>query len=614
MYNNLLYFLTAVFLCSMAPVPKTPWLPVWASVSFFVLSLICYERLVCFIRRNAGSYSSAAYFRLERHASLLALFFFCLIINACDLKYYLSIFLWAKAFPSLVNVAGLSLFFLYLSLMWKTGRSDYQRIFGGKYSPAAFIFLNIRVNLPIILPWVLLSFVYDLFALSPWPALQALLLTAWGDFLFFVLFFFFVLLVFPPLVRRLWGCTRIPTGEFRDQLTLFCARQKFATELYFWPLFEGRVLTAGVMGFIPGLRYILITQGLIEALTLEELESVIVHEIGHVKEKHLLLYLVLISGFSLVIGQCTEPWTFFLLSRDFFYSLMYWSGLSPESLLVMFSTIPLLLIMLLYFRFLFGYFIRNFERQADLHVFPALGSSHALVSALEKIALLSGNIRDQPSWHHFGIGERVAFLNKCERDSQEREGHRRKIWVSLMLYLFAAAAVSILVRQMPVEGLARQYEEKYIEAVLWHKVQQEADKGLWLRMAGDLMQHKKMEKKALEAYERALTFKPVSPDLMNNLAWLLLTSGDRQLRDPPRALSLARSAVQSKPQGSFFDTLGLAYWANGFIEEAVKAEQEAVRDDPAGRDYYLKQVKLFQSMSYQQSLRRKQESEHQQGE
>jgi len=42
-------------------------------------------------------------------------------------------------------------------------------------------------------------------------------------------------------------------------------------------------------------------------------------------------------------------------------------------------------LMVLYFRFLFGYFIRNFERQADLHVFKAIGNSQSIISAFEKL-------------------------------------------------------------------------------------------------------------------------------------------------------------------------------------------------------------------------------------
>jgi Zn-dependent protease with chaperone function len=440
----------------------------------------------------------------------------------------------------------------------------------------------------------------DLVTLLPWPDLHALLATVWGDFLLYLLFLFFVLLIFPPVVRRLWGCVRLPDGVLRDQLIAFCGRQNFKAELYLWPLFEGQALTAGVMGLVPGLRYVLITPALIAALTLEELEAVMAHEIGHVKKGHLLLYLLLIAGFSLVVGLYAEPFTWFLLSRDFFYTFCHAVGVSPEAMLVACATLPVLALMLLYFRYLFGYFIRNFERQADLHVFSAIGNSHALVSAFEKIALMSGNSRDQPSWHHFGIGERVAYLEKCERDPREQGRHQRKVWLSLAAYLLALAMASVLAWQAPVERLAAQYEEKYIEAVLWRKVEQEADKGLWLQLAGDLMQHKKMEKKALDAYEKGLAFAPVSPDLLNNLAWLLLTAADHGLRDPERALILARSATAAKPLGSFLDTLATAYWANGLTVEAVAAEHQAMLVDPAGRDYYQQQVTRFQSLQYRQ--------------
>jgi Zn-dependent protease with chaperone function len=606
MYNNLLYFLVVIFLFSMKTVPEAPLLPPVAAASCLIISLIGYARLARFLYRKTDQREANAYFRAERQALIQAVLFFGLATYLGDFKYYLSLMGWSKVLPAAVNIAGLGLFFCYLALMWQVARPHYQRHFGGNYTLAAFIAMNIRVNLPIVLPWGLLSLCHDLVALIPWPGLQGLVQTAWGDFLFYILFLFFVLLIFPPVVRRLWGCVGMPAGALRDQLTAFCARQKFATKLYLWPLYEGHALTAGVMGIVPGLRYVLITPGLIQTLTLEELEAVMAHEIGHVKKRHLLLYLLLIAGFSLVVGALSEPLTYVLLSRDFFYSLMRWSGMSPEAMLVACTAVPMLVVMLLYFRFLFGYFIRNFERQADLHVFAAFadnqhtgrGRSHTLVSAFEKIGLLSGN-RDLPSWHHFGIGERVAFLEKCERDPGERDRHERKVRLSLAAYLLGLTVILLLARQIPTEGLIRQYEEKYIETVLWQRIQHEEDKALWLRLAGDLMQHKKMEQKALEAYEKALTFEPVSPDLMNNMAWLLLTGKDEQLRDPERALSLARAAVIEKPVASFLDTLAQAYWANGFPEEAIRAEEEAELADPDGREYYRQQIERFRKTRYQ---------------
>jgi tetratricopeptide (TPR) repeat protein len=183
--------------------------------------------------------------------------------------------------------------------------------------------------------------------------------------------------------------------------------------------------------------------------------------------------------------------------------------------------------------------------------------------------------------------------------------------LSLAVYLLVLAAALVWVQYLPLERLSRQYQEKYLEAVLLQKVEQDPDKALGLQWAGDLMQHKKMEKKALAAYERALTFEPVRAELMNNLAWLLLTSPDLQLRDPPRALILARRAVEIRPLGSFLDTLGLACWANGFLDEAVAAEQDAALADPAGRGYYQQQADRFRRISYQQELKQRQADDQQ---
>lgn len=298
--------------------------------------------------------------------------------------------------------------------MWRRARPAYEQAFGRAYSNSAFVISNIRANLPIVLPWVFLSLAYDLLALLPFPELTTFLRSDSGEFLSFVLFLLLVLVLFPPLVRSLWGCIPLPKGFLHDHLQGFFAKQGFSAKIYLWPLFEGRILTAGVMGIIPGLRYVLITPALIETMRLDELDAVMAHEIGHIKKMHMLLYLLIIAGFSVVAGFILEPFTFFLLSRDSFYRLLETIGEPPEFLLTTAIAVTMLLFMILYFRYLFGYFIRNFERQADLNVFPAMGSSRSIISAFEKIASISGNIRDMPSWHHFGIGQRIDYLENVK--------------------------------------------------------------------------------------------------------------------------------------------------------------------------------------------------------
>ena len=225
-----------------------------------------------------------------------------------------------------------------------------------------------------------------------------------------------------------------------------------------------------------------------------------------------------------------------------------------------------------------------------------------MVSAFEKIALLSGNIRDQHNWHHFGIGERIDCLEHAEEEPEQINRHNKKVRYSLLLYVAILVLTVVMVRQIPTDALAQRYQENFAEAVLLQKVKQEPDRALWQRLIGDLMLTQKMEKKALEAYQKAFSLDPGNPEIMNNLAWLLLTSEDLSLRDPQKALTLARAAAILQPKGHVLDTLATAYWANGFVEEAVLAEKRAAAMDTAQKRFYMAQINKFTSRTYEESV------------
>jgi len=604
-YTNLLLFLVAIFLFAVDTVPETPLLPNWLSMAIVLLTLAGYNLVARYLHSRREALSAAGYFRTEKRLSVLAVAFFAGgALYLADAKYYLAFLSLNDRMPALVNVAGLGLFLLYLMIMWRAARLNYQRVFGRHYTTVGFILSNLKANLPIVMPWVVLSICYDLLSLLPSPGMRALLASEWGDLVFFGMFLLFVILLFPPLVRRLWGCRPLPEGELKRTLEAFCRKQDFTAKLYLWPLFEGKVLTAGVMGIMPGLRYVLLTPAIIQTMSMEELESVMAHEIGHVKNHHLLLYVMLIAGFSLFAGLLVQPFAYFVLSRDFFVQLITSYDVYPSTVLSVFVSTSLFVSLVIYFRFVFGYFIRNFERQADLHVPKAVGDGRALITAFEKIASLSGGIREEKNWHHFGIGERIDCLDRARREPSSIARHDRKVRYSLLAYVVLLILSVLLVKMVPTDQLASEYEEKNGEAVLLKRASQEPDNALWQRLIGDLMLTRKMEKKALAAYQKAFSLEPANPEIMNNLAWLLLTSTDLSIRDPLQALTLARSAAAVQPKGYILDTLATAYWANGLVEEAVRTEEQAAFADPEHRRFYQAQAQRFRQQSYDEQVAR----------
>lgn len=595
-YNNLIYLLVVILVLSTHGTPDIPQIPPPYAILIFLAKGLLFHQLARRAHTQKRVQHPSQYFNIEQKFSIFAIILLAVDVYLLDYQYYLGNLPLADKLPVLVNFGGIALFLGYLTIMWTEARKSYQTVFGRHHTGPSFISTNLKINIPIILPWLLLSLLSDLLQLSNIRIIKETLASPWGEPAILLLFFVVLAIGFPLLVTRLWDCKSLPAGPTRAHIEKICHDQKLKyADIMAWPLFEGRVLTAGVMGLTKRFRYLLITPALLEAMTPEEIEAVMAHEIGHVKRHHLQLYLVLFLGFSLVAQLCVYPIIYLLLNSDFFYQVTLLTDKDPGGALTMMSTIPMLLLMILYFRFVFGFFMRNFERQADLHAFTVMNSGAPIIRVFEKIAWLSGKIRDLPSWHHFGIGQRIEFLQRCEFNRSLVAGHHRKVHGALALYMLVMVVAAIALWKMPADLLEGAPKAKFAEAVLRQKIKDEPQNPLWHQFMGDLQYSRKLYGSAVADYEKALALAPGNPEVLNNLAWLLLTAEDDAIRDPAKALWLAQRAAPLKPQGHILDTLATAYWMNGLVEDAITMEKKAIKNDPANKKYYLEQLEKFSS-------------------
>ena len=67
-----------------------------------------------------------------------------------------------------------------------------------------------------------------------------------------------------------------------------------------------------------------------------------------------------------------------------------------------------------------------------------------------------------------------------------------------------------------------------------------------------------------------------SQSALPTLAWLLATSSDPAVRDPERAIELAREAVAEQPSAIWLDTLAAALATSGRFKDAVQIQQQAL--------------------------------------
>lgn len=79
-------------------------------------------------------------------------------------------------------------------------------------------------------------------------------------------------------------------------------------------------------------------------------------------------------------------------------------------------------------------------------------------------------------------------------------------------------------------------------------------------------------------FEQLLEKFPQHPFLLNNLAWLYSTAEDPNLRQPERALELARRAIMILPDvPQVWSTLSEAYYVNRQFDRALRAAEQALR-------------------------------------
>ena len=109
------------------------------------------------------------------------------------------------------------------------------------------------------------------------------------------------------------------------------------------------------------------------------------------------------------------PFIDFLALQEPLYPELPWDTLIyPLSILI-----PYGLVMGLYFRYVFGYFSRLFERQADLFVYPLDIPPQYMIEALDEVGIATGNTHHLANWHHYGIQQRIDFLKKTIENPAE---------------------------------------------------------------------------------------------------------------------------------------------------------------------------------------------------
>ncbi len=336
------------------------------------------------------------------------------------------------------------------------------------WSRRDYVLFQMRVHLGLmLLPMLLYVSVQDLATrLSP-GLLQLPGQLSWWWLAVSVISTAGTLAILPWVLVRVWGTRSLPAGPVRDLLQVTARRLGFrCTDLRVWHT-RHNVANAMVTGILPWPRYIILSDALIEGLSPEELVAVLGHEIGHVRRCHMLLYvlvmtLALFSGGLLLQRYTPDLQVNWVTMTLHFTDNKHWR----HWLQLLFS----LTAIGVYVWLLFGFISRRCEREAD--VYGCLAAScnqpvclgfhigtffldekpshlcptgiQTFIRALEKVADLNGIPKNQWTWRHGSIAQRIAYLQRLITAAPRSVALPRYSWIPQWGLLGLLAGISLL--------------------------------------------------------------------------------------------------------------------------------------------------------------------------
>ena len=287
MFGNVFYFIIVLLIYSTyPPAEKASFTGVETIGIFFSLFIVFtgitffgFRRLERQIARTPPSQFFHKYDALLTRQSILAVILFAVNIYGLGLPSFFNHILVFNAIPTLKALLFLAIFLFYLIIIWTFAYRSHILIQRIELSRRSHIGSNISFSIPVLLPWLGLSIVVDVIYLLPLDALQRLLATTAGQTGYFFFFLLIISIFGPLLIQRFWGCKPLARGIHRTRIEASCVRAGVEyAEILNWPIFGGRMITAGVMGLVRRFRYILVTPALLRFLDLKELDAVISHE------------------------------------------------------------------------------------------------------------------------------------------------------------------------------------------------------------------------------------------------------------------------------------------------------------------------------------------------
>ncbi len=214
-----------------------------------------------------------------------------------------------------------------------------------------------------------------------------------------------ILTVAPAILRVLWDVVRIDGGEIAELSEQTCGRHGVRVVGPLLWRTHGVVLNAAILGLFWPLRYLLLTDALVEHLSRRQLEGVLAHEVAHVKRAHMAWLVLTVLAVVSLAGWVYGLWVWAAVPMD---------EPIPERVTLLAAVLSLAAALLA-----LGHVSRRFEWQADAFAVSHLsvsespgataateGAARAMSEALSIVAASNGMSERTWGFRHGSIADR----------------------------------------------------------------------------------------------------------------------------------------------------------------------------------------------------------------
>lgn len=171
----------------------------------------------------------------------------------------------------------------------------------------------------------------------------------------------------PLGMRLVLPISPLPAGSVRNDLVSMCRTLGVRVgDVMLWRT-HGTLVNAAVVGVLPRIRYVLLTDAIIEQVPRAALRAVIAHELAHVRHRHVPWLVATVAGLLTLAGVVSAVPAVALVAR----------GHAADGALVGWTAGGLGLAALVGVGFVFGWVSRRYERQADTYAVQVMSREPA---------------------------------------------------------------------------------------------------------------------------------------------------------------------------------------------------------------------------------------------